>query len=150
MKISSAEFSAMLRGAAVKLANGEEKEMYISDDQLDKVLIEQDRNKVNASYIRMVINRVPEVKALGRAKITRTDGVDRPVGFLIEINHEPKRKIYTEEDLPALENKIRNKVLKDLIGRNPKFTDMQDEALAVAVEMIRRYDEMFKSMIVEG
>lgn len=150
MKISSAEFSAMLRDAAVKLASGEENEMYISDDQLDKVLIEQDRNKVNASYIRMVINRVPEVKALGRAKITRTDGVDRPVGFLIEINHEPKRKIYTEEDLPALENKIRNKVLKDLIGRNPKFTDMQDEALAVAVEMIRRYDEMFKSMIVEG
>lgn len=149
MSKSSSEFSAWLRGEAARLANGEIGEIFFSDDQLDKVITENDRNKINASYIRMVVNRVPDVKAVGRAKVIRTDGIDNPVGFMITINHEPKRKVFTEEDLPALENKIRNKLLKDLIGRNPKFTDMQDEALKVAVEMIRRYDEMFKSMMVE-
>lgn len=150
MSKSSAEFSAWLRGEAVRLASGEIDEVYFSDSQLDAAILEGDRKKINASYIRMVMNRVAEVKEVGRVSVTRTDGIEMAVGFLITLNREPKRKVYTDEDMPAIKQKIRNQVLKDLIGRNPKFTDMQDEALAVAVEMIRRYDEMFKGMIEEG
>lgn len=150
MSKTSAEFSAWLRSEAVRLANGEIEEVFFSDMQLDSAITENDRKKINASYIRTVMNRVSEIKAVGRVKVTRTNGLDNPVGFMITLNREPKRKVYTDEDMPAIKQKIRNQVLRDLVGRNPKFTDMQDEALAVAVEMIRRYDEMFKSMIVEG
>lgn len=150
MSKTSKEFSDWLRGEAARLGNGEIEEIYFSDTQLEMTITPDDLHKITASYIRMVVGRVPEIKAVGRASVQRDDGIDRPVGFVITVNREPKRKVFTEEDLPELERKIRNRVLKDLIGRNPKFTDMQDEALAVAVEMIRRYDEMFESMMVEG
>ena len=65
MKITSTEFSAMLRAEGEKLVSGEKDRVEIIDELLDSNIIENDRKKITPAYIRMVMNRVPGIKAVG-------------------------------------------------------------------------------------
>lgn len=146
MKRSSTEFSAWLRSEGVRLANGEIDEIFFSDFQLDQAITESDRGKVTPTYMRTVLNRVGEIKAAGRVKISRTDGADRPIGFAITINRDFRQKVLTESDIPAIEARVRNKFLKRIMGFMPNVTDLEGEQLKGAMVGIQRYQDMIKQM----
>lgn len=105
-------------------------------------------NKITAGYIRTIINRVPDVKAGGRASVKREQNEDG-ILFVITLNKDPKRKVITNDDMPAIEAKIRNKFLKRLLGFMPNITDLQGDALQGAAIGVQRYQEMIKEMMNE-
>lgn len=90
------EFCDSLRELAKKLASGELDNYIIADALIEDNLDEQDRKKVNASYIRTIMNRVPDVKEIGTVSITRTDPVEEAPGFKVAINREAKRQVFTK------------------------------------------------------
>lgn len=105
-------------------------------------------NKITAGYIRTIINRVPEIKAEGRVSVKREQNEDGVV-FVITVNRDPKRKVITSQDMPAIEAKIRNKFLKRLLNFIPNITDLQGDALQGAAIGVQRYQEMIKEMMNE-
>lgn len=153
MSISSTEFSAMLRAEGEKLASGEKESIIIVSAHLDEKMSEGDRKKITPAYIRMVLNRVPGIKAIGSVKIRRTreSGIGAEVierdGYEITLNREPKRKVITSDDIPAIEQKAVAKFVKRLLLTMPNIADLQGEALQGAATGIQRYQEMIKSSV---
>lgn len=143
------EFCDNLRLLAKKLASGELPEYIITDATIDGNLDEQDQKKVNASYIRTIMNRVPEVKEIGTVSISRTDPIEDAPGFRIFINREAKRQVFTKNDLPAIEKRMSERIAKRLLSTMPNITDLEGEQLQGAAIGIRRYQDLIKS-IAEG
>lgn len=143
------EFCDNLRLLAKKLASGELPEYIITDATIDGNLDEQDQKKVNASYIRTIMNRVPEVKEIGTVSISRTDPIEDAPGFRIVINREAKRQVFTKNDLPAIEKRMSERIAKRLLSTMPNITDLEGEQLQGAAIGIRRYQDLIKS-IAEG
>lgn len=143
------EFCDNLRLLAKKLASGELPEYIITDATIDGNLDEQDQKKVSASYIRTIMNRVPDVKEIGTVSITRTDPVEETPGFKVAINRESKRQVFTKNDLPAIEKRMSERIAKRLLSTMPNITDLEGEQLQGAAIGIRRYQDLIKS-IAEG
>lgn len=102
-------------------------------------------NKINSAYIRTIVNRVPEVKAAGRISIKRVEDVDGVV-FVMSINRDPKRKILTSEDIPAIERKARMKLAKQLLNLMPNVMHLEGDKRDGAIEGIALYQDMIKKM----
>lgn len=139
------EFCDSLRELAKKLASGELENYIIADALIDDNLDEQDRKKVNASYIRTIMNRVPDVKEIGTVSIARTDPVEETPGFKVAINREAKRQVFTKNDIPALEKRIGERIAKRLLNTMPNITDLEGEQLQGAAIGIKRYQDLIKS-----
>ena len=105
--------------------------------------------KINASYIRMTLNRTPEIKAVGVVSVARTDAALEGDGFRITINRDAKRKVVTSEDVPAIERKAANRVLKKLLEAMPNIADLKGDELQGAATMAERYQAMIRKMITE-
>lgn len=141
------EFCDSLRLLAKKLADGELPEFVITDATITDNLDEDDQKKINASYIRTIMNRVPEVKEIGTVSITRTDPVEDAPGFKVAINREAKRKVFTENDLPAIERRLKEKLLKGIVSTMPNITDLEGDQLHGAAIAVKRYQELLKVMV---
>ena len=102
-------------------------------------------NKINSAYIRTIVNRVPEVKAAGRIRIKRVEDVDGVI-FVMTINRDPKRKILTSEDIPAIERKACNKLVNRLLDFMPNIMHLDGDRRDGAMEGIALYQAMIKEM----
>lgn len=144
------EFCDSLRVLAKKLASGELPDYVITDATITDNLDEDDQKKINASYIRTIMNRVPEVKEIGSVSITRTDPIEDAPGFKVSINRDAKRKVFTESDLPVIERRLKEKLLKGITSTMPNITDLEGEQLQGAAIAVKRYQDLLKAMAVEG
>lgn len=143
------EFCDNLRELAKKLASGDIQYYVIPDALIENNLDEQDQKKINASYIRTIMNRVPEVKEIGTVSISRTDPIEDAPGFKVAINREAKRQVFTKSDLPAIEKRMSERIAKRLLSTMPNITDLEGEQLQGAAIGIKRYQDLIKS-IAEG
>ncbi|MGS9609564.1 DUF7174 family protein [Salmonella enterica subsp. enterica serovar Infantis] len=143
------EFCDNLRELAKKLASGDIQYYVIPDALIENNLDEQDQKKINASYIRTIMNRVPEVKEIGTVSISRTDPIEDAPGFKVAINREAKRQVFTKSDLPAIEKRMSERIEKRLLSTMPNITDLEGEQLQGAAIGIKRYQDLIKS-IAEG
>lgn len=150
MTMTTKEFCDALRVQAATLASGEKAELEIKDFDLERALgIEA--GKINASYIRTIMNRVPEVKAIGTVKVKRIkDDVDRADCYLVTVSRGTKRKVITNEDLPRLESSWRQKFIKQLLQTQPRITDLKGEQLEGAAIALERFINMIEQMGKEG
>lgn len=144
---STIEFAADMRAAIEKVVDGSEPFMRIPLAFIENSIAEP--KKINPSYIRTTLNRVPCVKAVGKisVKLEENDGA---MFYKVSINRDAKRKVITNEDLPALQARAVNKALQTLTDYMPNVTDLEGEQLQGAIIGIQRFQVMIKSMMVEG
>lgn len=147
MTASTKEFCDALRRYARKLATGEMETVLIPDSAIEDGLDEADQRKINASYIRTVMNRVAEVKEVGAVSISRTDGLDEAKGFKIVLNREAKKKVFTENDLPAIKRRARERLANEILNMSPDFTYQDDAQLLIAVKAVAQYKDMIRKLI---
>lgn len=146
MEMTTKEFCDQLRIQATRLANGELEKVTIKDWDLEMALGGQ-ASKINASYIRTIMNRSPDVKALGTVKVKRIkDDVDMPDSYEITLCREPKRKVLTSDDVARLEAAWRVKFVKHLLATQPRITDLKGEQLEGAAIALERFMAMIEEM----
>lgn len=146
----SKELCDKIREAGAALGRGEQNEIRLPYSYILGHFggdFEQ-ANKINSAYIRTIVNRVPEVKAAGRISIKRVDDVDGLV-FVMSINRDPKRKILTSDDIPAIERKARMKLANQLLNLMPNVMHLEGDMLDGAMNGIKMYQEMIMK-IAEG
>lgn len=141
---STIEFAADMRVAIEKVVDGSEPFMRIPLAFIENSIAEP--KKINPSYIRTTLNRVPCVKAVGKisVKLEENDGA---MFYKVSINRDAKRKVITNEDLPALQARAVNKALQTLTDYMPNVTDLEGEQLQGAIIGIQRFQVMIKSMM---
>lgn len=141
---STIEFAADMRVAIEKVADGSEPFMRIPLAFIENAIAEP--KKINPSYIRTTLNRVPCVKAVGKisVKLEENDGA---MFYKVTINRDAKRKVITNDDLPALKARAVNKALQALTEYMPNVTDLEGEQLQGAIIGIQRFQVMIKSMM---
>lgn len=148
MKVTSKEFCKSLREQAGKIASGEE--VVLRSIDLERFLEQDDLRKINASYIRMTLNRTPEIKEVGTVKVTRTDTALEGDGYRITINRATKRRVYTEKDIPEIKQRLREKIVKQIMKVQPKISDLKGDQLEGAAIALSRMSEMLEDMIKGG
>lgn len=148
MKVTSKEFCKSLREQAGKIASGEE--VVLRSIDLERFLEQDDLRKINASYIRMTLNRTPEIKEVGTVKVTRTDTALEGDGYRITINKATKRRVYTEKDIPEIKQRLREKIVKQIMKVQPKISDLKGDQLEGAAIALSRMSEMLEDMIKGG
>ena len=148
MTMTSKEFCDMLRVNAASLANGDVSELQIKELDLQCNIAPEDLRKINASYIRTIMNRTPEVKAVGAVKVERVRGdADIPDCYRVTINKNPKRRLLTDEELPKLESKWRAKFIAQLLKTQPRISDLEGDRLEGAAIALERMNEMLNEMV---
>lgn len=148
MKATSKEFCQELRKQAQKIADGEPLEIRML--MLESMLAPEDVRKINASYLRMTLNRTPEIKAVGTVRVTRLDTATEGEGFRVTINREPSRRVITNDDLPALEERWKAKFIKHLLETAPRITDLEGDQLTGAAIALERFAAMLEKMAKSG
>lgn len=141
---STIEFAADMRAAIEKVADGSEPFMRIPLAFIENAIAEP--KKISQSYIRTTLNRVPCVKAVGKisVKLEENDGA---MFYKVTINRDAKRKVITNDDLPAIQARAVNKALQALTDYMPNVTDLEGEQLQGAIIGIQRFQVMIKSMM---
>lgn len=147
---TSKDYCEWLRELGRRLASGEIAEHKMSVLDLAGMLNGDDYYKVtkNQAYSRTIINRVPEVKAVGKVRI-RTEETEDDKFYVFSLNRDVKRKVITSEDLPAVQAKAVEKFAARILASMPNVTDMQGDKLAGACEGISRYQEMIRNLVNE-
>lgn len=145
--MTAKEFCDKLRESIIKVVNGEEPYIKFPHSTITFNVMPGEREKLSTAYMRTILNRVPEVKAAGRAslKIERDDS--GAVLYMITIDRTAKRKIMNETDLAQLERRITARIMKKLINNTPRITDLEGEEREGAIKMIKRYEEKFNEMM---
>ena len=145
------EFCDWLRKAAELLASGEKPEIFLSDFNLDQAFPDEaDRKKISPAYMRNTMNRVGDVKAVGAVSVKRVKPDDENVGgFMFTLNREKKRRVITNDDIPAIEAAAVAKAVKRIVEVMPNLTSLSGEELQGAVKGIAMYQAMIKEMTNE-
>lgn len=142
MQMTAREFTAELEKAIVMVASGEKDEIRFSTGMLTLNVLPEEQYKITPAYMRSTLNRVPEVKAVGKVSIkTETDeeGVKQ---IVIKVNKNPRRKQLTTDDLEVIEQKARVKLAKKIMEVMPSITDLKGDQLEGAMTAIKRYTDM--------
>lgn len=147
--MTAKDFCDSLREAIVKVVNGEHDEIRFSTAMISAMCAPEEAAKLTTSYMRVVLNRVPEVKAVGRASIKSARNEDGMAEYVITINRDVKRKVLTSNDLDSLHAKWQAKFIKQLLNTQPRITDLDGDKLAGAAIAMERFAEMLKDMIKE-
>lgn len=147
MTMTMKDFCDGLRLAGDKLASGELEFFHLRDGDLEMNLSAEDLRKVRPSYIRTIMNRVASVKELGTVKIARADGIDLAQGYVITINRDTKRKVFTDKDLPSIKQKAVEKAINHILDVMPNIADLDGEQLQGAAIAIKRYQDLIRNMI---
>lgn len=146
--ITSKMYCDKLRELGVKLANGEIEDYRLDMTQLGENMVADDFAKVSrgTSYSRTIINRVPEVKAVGSISI-KVEEDDFAKYYVFTLNRDVKRKVLTNEDVEHIEQKAVAKALRGLMQTMPNIADLSGEKAEGALIMAQRYQAMIDNMI---
>lgn len=142
--ITSKEFCDQLREAAKKAAGGEVIKLPIS--YITAKVNQEDAKKINSSYIRTIMNRVPDVKEAGTVsvkKMTRDDGAEY---YEIAINKDTKRRVITTNELPSIKEHEREKLIDKIMKVSPDFSHMDDEQALIAMRAVAAFKELIKEV----
>lgn len=146
--MSSKDFCDKLRQCAKDLAKAEEgKPLLLKDIDIEIALGDDaERVKVTPSYIRTIMNRVPEIKSAGSVSIRRIkEHPEYPDGYAISLDRETRKRVFTVSDLPG----IRRKAIEKALKVNPDFSAYQGECLEAAVKAVAEYKEMIREFCIE-
>lgn len=149
MAMTAREFTAELEKAIVLVASGEKEEIRFSTGMITANVSPEEQGKLTTAYMRMTLNRVPEVKAVGKVSIKTVTDDDGLTQMVITINRNPRKKQLTTDDLDSLHAKWQEKFIKQLLNTQPRITDLDGEKLAGAAIALERFAEMLKDMIKE-
>lgn len=149
MEMTAREFTAELEKAIVLVASGEKEEIRFSTGMITANVSPEEQGKLTTAYMRMTLNRVPEVKAVGKVSIKTVTDDDGLTQMVITINRNPRKKQLTTDDLDVLQAKWQAKFIKQLLNTQPRITDLDGEKLAGAAIALERFAEMLKDMIKE-
>lgn len=146
MTMTAREFTAELEKAIVLVASGEKEEIRFSTGMLTLNVLPEEQHKITTAYMRMTLNRVPEVKAVGKVSIKTVTDDEGVKNIVITINKNPRRKQLTTDDLGVIERKTREKFAKQLLGFMPNVTHLEGDKRDGAIEGIALYQNMIKKM----
>lgn len=149
MAMTAREFTAELEKAIVLVASGEKEEIRFSTGMITANVSQEEQGKLTTAYMRMTLNRVPEVKAVGKVSIKTVTDDDGLTQMVITINRNPRKKQLTTDDLDVLQAKWQAKFIKQLLNTQPRITDLDGDKLAGAAIALERFAEMLKDMIKE-
>lgn len=147
-KISNKEFCDTLREVGVRLASGERDEVVIPRAYIDFQV--EGGSKITPSYMRMTINRVPDVKAKGSVSVKMIKDEEGAVSYTIALNTNVRRKVLTNDDLPRLESQWKRKFVRHLLKTTPRITDLEGERLEGAAIAIERFIALIEEYAQEG
>lgn len=141
------EFCNKLREAAVALANGDTEEIKLPIRFIGQHFGDDEKVKsITPGYVRTIMNRVGEVKAVGSCSVKSGFDDDGDPVYIIALKKDTKRKVLTNEDVQALESKWRAKFIRELLNRPPRVTDLEGDELKGAAIAIERLCSMLESM----
>lgn len=143
-KMTTSKFCDILRDIGRALASGEKSEVVMPVAYRDAQLGID--SPMTPQYMRQVINRVPEVKAKGRASVKQREDEEGVKSFVFTLNEEKRKTIYTPDDLPRLEQGWRVKFIKHILKTNPVITDLRGEQLEGAAIALDRFAQMLRDM----
>ena len=146
MTMTAREFTAELEKAIVLVASGEKEEIRFSTGMLTLNVLPEEQHKITTAYMRMTLNRVPEVKAVGKVSIKTVTDDEGVKNIVITINKNPRRKQLTTDDLEVIERKACNKFAKRLLGFMPNVMQLDESDRAGAMKGIELYQDMIKKM----
>lgn len=146
MTMTAREFTAELEKAIVLVASGEKEEIRFSTGMLTLNVLPEEQHKITTAYMRMTLNRVPEVKAVGKVSIKTVTDDEGVKNIVITINKNPRRKQLTTDDLEVIERKAREKFAKRLLGFMPNVMHLEGDKRDGAIEGISLYQDMIKKM----
>ena len=146
MTMTAREFTAELEKAIVLVASGEKEEIRFSTGMLTLNVLPEEQHKITTAYMRMTLNRVPEVKAVGKVSIKTVTDDEGVKNIVITINKNPRRKQLTTDDLEVIERKAREKLAKRLLGFMPNVMHLEGDKRVGAIEGIALYQDMIKKM----
>nr|DAE45897.1 MAG TPA: hypothetical protein [Caudoviricetes sp.] len=146
MTMTAREFTAELEKAIVLVASGEKEEIRFSTGMLTLNVLPEEQHKITTAYMRMTLNRVPEVKAVGKVSIKTVTDDEGVKNIVITINKNPRRKQLTTDDLEVIERKTREKFAKRLLGFMPNVMHLEGDKRDGAIEGIALYQDMIKKM----
>lgn len=149
MAMTAREFTAELEKAIVLVASGEKEEIRFSTGMITANVSPEEQGKLTTAYMRMTLNRVPEVKAVGKVSIKTVTDDDGLTQMVITINRNPRKKQLTTDDLDSLHAKWQAKFIKQLLNTQPRITDLDGEKLAGAAIALERFASMLNEMIKE-
>ena len=149
MTMTAREFTAELEKAITMVASGEKEEIRFSTGMITANVSQEEQDKLTTSYMRTTLNRVPEVKAVGKVSIKTVTDDDGLTQMVITINRNPRKKQLTTDDLDVLQAKWQAKFIKHLLNTQPRITDLDGDKLAGAAIALERFAEMLKDMIKE-
>lgn len=150
MNHTSKDYCNKLRELGVKLANGELEEYRLDMTQLAEIMPPDEYSKISkgTSYSRTIINRVPEVKAVGAIRI-KVEEDKFAKYYVFTLNRDVKRKVITNDDLPKIEASWRAKFIKQLLQTQPRISDLKGEQLEGAAIALERFANMLNEMTKE-
>ena len=146
MTMTAREFTAELEKAIVLVASGEKEEIRFSTGMLTLNVLPEEQHKITTAYMRKTLNRVPEVKAVGKVSIKTVTDDDGVKNIVITINKNPRRKQLTTDDLEVIERKTREKFAKRILGFMPNVMHLEGDKRDGAIEGIALYQDMIKKM----
>lgn len=146
MTMTAREFTAELEKAIVLVASGEKEEIRFSTGMLTLNVLPEEQHKITTAYMRMTLNRVPEVKAVGKVSIKTVTDDEGVKNIVITINKNPRRKQLTTDDLEVIERKTREKFAKRLLGFMPNVMHLEGDKRDGAIEGIALYQDMIKKL----
>lgn len=149
MGMTAREFTAELEKAIVLVASGEKEEIRFSAGMITANVSPEEQGKLTTAYMRMTLNRVPEVKAVGKVSIKTETDEDGLTQMVITINRNPRKKQLTTDDLDVLQAKWQAKFIKQLLNTQPRITDLDGDKLAGAAIALERFASMLNEMIKE-
>lgn len=146
--INRAAFCDTLRDIGRAIGSGERETVFVPEVYLRSRV--EGGDTITASYMRQIINRVPEVKQKGVISIKRkvTDEGDGFVFTLTEAKSKPR--VLTGEEIDEIAEKRAekavSKILNHLVNVMPNITDLEGDKLAGACEAIVRYQDMIRKL----
>lgn len=143
--INRAAFCDTLRDIGRAIGSGERETVFMPVMYLSSRV--ENGDAITASYMRQVVNRVPEVKQKGVISIKRkvTDEGDGFVFTLTEAKSKPR--VLTGDDIAKLEIKWRAKFIAQLLKTQPRISDLEGERLEGAAIALERMNEMLSEMV---
>lgn len=146
MAMTAREFTAELEKAIVLVASGEKEEIRFSAGMITANVSPEEQGKLTTAYMRMTLNRVPEVKAVGKVSIKTVTDEDGLTQIVITINRNPRKKQLTTDDLEVIEYRVKNKFMRRLLDFMPNVMHLEGEAREGAMEGIKLYQDMIRKV----
>ena len=146
--INRAAFCDTLRDIGRAIGSGERETVFMPEVYLRSRV--EGGDTITASYMRQIINRVPEVKQKGVISIKRKV-TDEGNGFVFTLTEaKSKPRVLTGDDIAKLEIKWRAKFIVQLLKTQPRISDLEGERLEGAAIALERMNEMLNEMVKMG